>query len=136
MNNQEFQHFLELSLIEVMNYKMQTIQFGSIVNLIQMKLMKVIHNLKNMNNQEFQHFLELSLIEVMNYKMQTIQFVSIVNLIQMKLMKGIDTMKNRMNQEFEQSKESILIEVMNLKNAFDSIRINREFDSNTMNKSF
>jgi hypothetical protein len=37
MMNQEFQHGMESQLIEVMILKMQPIQFGSIVNLIQMK---------------------------------------------------------------------------------------------------
>jgi hypothetical protein len=44
---QEFQHSLESKLIEVMILKMLQIQFVSSVNLIQMKLMKVIHNWKN-----------------------------------------------------------------------------------------
>jgi hypothetical protein len=52
--NKEFQHFVELQLIEVRMMKMQMIQFVSILNLIQMKLMKVIDILKNMMNREFQ----------------------------------------------------------------------------------
>jgi hypothetical protein len=52
---------------------------------IRMKLMTVIHNLKNIMNQEFQHWMESQLIEVMKMKMQMKQFVSIVNLIQMKI---------------------------------------------------
>jgi hypothetical protein len=83
MKNQEFQYFLESKLIEVMKMKMLPIQFVSIVNLIQMKLMKAIYNLKNILIQEFQHFLESKLIEVMKMKMLPIQFVSIVNWIQM-----------------------------------------------------
>jgi hypothetical protein len=59
---QEFQHFVELKLIEVMILEMQMIQFDSIVNLIQIKLMKVIHIHKKMMIQEFQHFVELKLI--------------------------------------------------------------------------
>jgi hypothetical protein len=42
MMNKEFQHFVESQLIEMMKMKMQMIQFVSILNLIQMKLMKVI----------------------------------------------------------------------------------------------
>jgi hypothetical protein len=61
--------------------KMQMIQFVSIVNLIQMKSMKVIHNKRNMMIQEFQHCMEFQLIEEMNMKMQRSQFVSIVNWI-------------------------------------------------------
>jgi hypothetical protein len=89
MPNKEFQHFLESKLIEVMNMKMYVIQFVSIVNLIQMKWMKIINKMKNMMNKEFQHSVESKLIEVMNHKMQMIQFISIVNLIRMKLMKVI-----------------------------------------------
>jgi hypothetical protein len=80
--NKEFQHFLESKLIEVMKMKMLQIQFVSTVNLIQMRLMKVIHKMKSMMNKEYQHFLELKLIEVMIEKMLAIQFVSSVNLIQ------------------------------------------------------
>jgi hypothetical protein len=96
---QEFQHFLESILIEVMSHKMIRHQFVPSVNLIQMKLMKVIDNNKNILIQEFQHFVESKLIQVM--KMQTIQFVSRPNLIQMKLMKVIDKMKNNSIQEFQ-----------------------------------
>jgi hypothetical protein len=56
-------------------------------NVIQMKLMKVTYNSKNIPNKEFQHCMESQLIEVMKMKMkikmQMIQFVSIVNLTQM-----------------------------------------------------
>jgi hypothetical protein len=41
--------------------KMHMIQFDSIVNLIQMKLMKVIDIYENMMIQEFQHFVEFQL---------------------------------------------------------------------------
>jgi hypothetical protein len=46
----EFQHFMEFQLSEVMkmNMKMQMIQFESIVNLIQRKLMKVNNKVRNM----------------------------------------------------------------------------------------
>jgi hypothetical protein len=44
--NQEFEQRKESKLIEVMKMKMHKIQVLSIVNLIQMKLMKVIFNLK------------------------------------------------------------------------------------------
>jgi predicted secreted acid phosphatase len=46
---------LESKSIEVMIHKMPPIQFVSNVNLIQMKLMKVIYNLKNTMIQEFQY---------------------------------------------------------------------------------
>jgi hypothetical protein len=95
---------VESGLIEVMILKMHIIQFVSIVNWIQMKLMKVIHNVKNILNKEFQHWMESKLIEVMIQKMQMIQFVLIVNLIQMKmmkLMKVIHNMKNMMNKGFQ-----------------------------------
>jgi hypothetical protein len=49
-------------------------QCASIVNLIQMKWMKVIYTIENMMNQEFQHCSESQLIEVMNVKMHSIQF--------------------------------------------------------------
>jgi hypothetical protein len=49
-------------LIEVMTMKLQMIQFESIVNLIQMKLMKVRNSLRNMMIQEFEHSVEFQLI--------------------------------------------------------------------------
>jgi hypothetical protein len=70
------------------------------VNLIQMKLMKVIDNDKNMMIQEFQHFLEFQLIEVMKLKMHLIQFESIVNLTQIKFTKVIYNMRNTMILDF------------------------------------
>jgi hypothetical protein len=45
--------------------KMHKIQFVSIVNLIQMKLMKMIYNIKNMINQEFQSDLEDELLMIL-----------------------------------------------------------------------
>jgi hypothetical protein len=57
MMNQEFQHFVESQLIDVRNMKMQMIQFVSVLNLIEMKLMKV-EKMKNMMNGEFQSFEE------------------------------------------------------------------------------
>jgi hypothetical protein len=54
-------------LIEVGEMKMQ---------MIQKKLMKMIHILKNMINQEFQHFAESQLIEVRKMKMHMIEFDS------------------------------------------------------------
>jgi hypothetical protein len=62
------------------------IQFVSKLNLIQMKLMKVIYMMKNMMNKEFQHFVESQLIEVRKMKMHLSQFVSILTSIQTKLM--------------------------------------------------
>jgi hypothetical protein len=106
---------MESKSIEVVNMKMLLIQFVSIVNLIQMKLMKVIDTMKSMMNKEFQRWMEYHLIEVMKMKMQMIQFVSIVNLIQMKLINVIHMMKNMMNKEFQRWMESKLIEVMNMK---------------------
>jgi heme/copper-type cytochrome/quinol oxidase subunit 2 len=85
------------------------------VNLIQIKLIKVISKIKNILNQEFEQWKESQLIEVMKMKMYLIQFVSIVNLIQMKLMKVIYNRKNKKDQECEQWKESQLIEVTILK---------------------
>jgi hypothetical protein len=80
---QGFQHSLESRSAEVMNVKMLPIQFVSTMNLIQMKLMKMVSNCKNISNKEFQHSLESKLIEVMKMKILPIQFVSSVNLIQM-----------------------------------------------------
>jgi hypothetical protein len=54
---------------------------------IQMKLMKVIRNLKNMMIQEFQLDMESQLIQVLMMKKQVIQFVSMMMVIQMKLTK-------------------------------------------------
>jgi hypothetical protein len=42
MMNQEFQHFVEEQLIEVMILKMQMIQFVSISKRIQMKLIYIV----------------------------------------------------------------------------------------------
>jgi hypothetical protein len=50
--------------------KMQMSQFDSIVNVIQMKLMKVINIFKNMMSQEFQHSRGFEFISGMNLKMQ------------------------------------------------------------------
>jgi hypothetical protein len=44
-----------------MIYKMHTIQFVSNVNLIQIRLMKVIYNMKNILIQEFQYYVESQL---------------------------------------------------------------------------
>jgi hypothetical protein len=74
----------ESQLIEVTIVKMHTIQFVVIVNLIQVKWMKVIYTMKNMLNQEFEHCMESQLIKVMKKKMHSIQFGLIVNVIQMK----------------------------------------------------
>jgi hypothetical protein len=90
------EHETESQLIQVMNMKRHPIQFGLIVNLIQMKWTKVIDNMQNMINQEVQHCLESRLIEVMKMKIHPIQFGLIVNLIQMKSMKVIHNMKNMM----------------------------------------
>jgi hypothetical protein len=56
--SKKVQHCVESQLIEVMKMKMQWIQFGLIVNEIQMKSMKVIHTRENMMSQEFQHCAE------------------------------------------------------------------------------
>jgi hypothetical protein len=45
--------------------KMLLIQFDSIVNLIQMKLMKVSYKMRNMMIQEFQSSMKFQLIRVM-----------------------------------------------------------------------
>jgi hypothetical protein len=82
-----------------MKMKKHLIQYDSIVNFIQNKLMKVIDNMRNMMMQEFQYFGEFQLIQLM------IQFDSIVNFIRMKLMKVIYNDKNMMIQEFQHSME-------------------------------
>jgi hypothetical protein len=41
-----------------MTMKIQMIQFGLIVNWIQMKLRKVNNKVKNISNKEFQHWME------------------------------------------------------------------------------
>jgi hypothetical protein len=69
---QEFQHFVEFQLIQVMIGKMLLIQFESIVNWIQMKLMKGSNKMKNMMIQEFQHFVEFQLIEMMKMKIHVL----------------------------------------------------------------
>jgi hypothetical protein len=47
---QEFQHFLESKLIEVMKMKMQTIQFESIVNLIQRRWNEIADALREIES--------------------------------------------------------------------------------------
>jgi hypothetical protein len=58
MINWEFQHSIGSQLIEVMTMKMQMIQFVSIANLIRTRLIKMIHNVKNMTNKEIQYHME------------------------------------------------------------------------------
>jgi hypothetical protein len=83
--NKDCQHWMKSQLIEVMNMKMQMIQFMLIVNLIHMQLMKVIYKMKNIPNKECQIWMESQLIEQMRMRKQLIQFVSIANLSQTKL---------------------------------------------------
>jgi hypothetical protein len=52
---------VEFQLIEVMILQMHQIQFVSIVNLIQIELMKMIDSKKNMMIQEFQNCRESQL---------------------------------------------------------------------------
>jgi hypothetical protein len=47
VNNQVFQHCLESKSIEMMNVEILVSEFVSTVNLIQMKLIKMIYNWKN-----------------------------------------------------------------------------------------
>jgi hypothetical protein len=61
----EFQHSVEFRLIQVMKMKMQMIQFGSIVNLIQMEMMKVIHKMRSMMIQEFQYPMKFEYLMIM-----------------------------------------------------------------------
>jgi hypothetical protein len=74
-------NFVDFRLMERMNNEIHRIQFESIINVIQMKLMKVIDNVKSIMMQKFQYFAELQLIDVVNGKMQKIQFESILYLI-------------------------------------------------------
>jgi hypothetical protein len=74
---------VEFQSIEVMKMKMLPIEFKSIVNLIQMKSMKLTCILQNMMIQEFQHSVEFQAIEVMKRKMLPIQFESIAFVIRM-----------------------------------------------------
>jgi hypothetical protein len=75
------------------------VEFLSIVDLIQLTLMKAIYSVKNMMNRNFERCMETKLIEVMNMKMQMIQFVSIANLIQMKLMRVMHNVTDMTNNE-------------------------------------
>jgi hypothetical protein len=93
-SHQHIQHFAESQSIQVSNMKMQKIQFVSMMMVIQMKLTKVIGNLKNTMSQEFQLNRESKLIQVSNVKMHSIQFVSMIMVIQIKLMKAIYMMTN------------------------------------------
>jgi hypothetical protein len=51
---QEFQHCLEPKLIEVMKMKMHLTWFALMVKVIQMKLMKIDHDLNHMTKKQFQ----------------------------------------------------------------------------------
>jgi hypothetical protein len=53
MINKEFQDFVEFQLIEGGKTKMRLIEFVSILNLIPMKVMKVIYMMKNLMNTNF-----------------------------------------------------------------------------------
>jgi hypothetical protein len=78
--------------------KKRLIQFVSMLMVIQMKLMKVIRNLKSMTIQEFQLDMESKLIQVPRMKTHPIQCVSVMTVIQMKLMKVIYISENMMIQ--------------------------------------
>jgi hypothetical protein len=65
-----------------MKMKMQMIQLESIVNLIPMKLMKVIDKMRNGMSQECQYCVEFQGIEGMNLKMYLNQLESIADLVQ------------------------------------------------------
>jgi hypothetical protein len=106
MTSQQFQHCVELQLIQVMKMKKHRIQFASIVNWIQMKLRWMMYKTKNMTNQLFQHCVESQLSEVMMMKMRGIQFALIVNWIQMKLSCVIYTTKNLTTQQCQSHKGS------------------------------
>jgi hypothetical protein len=99
-----------------------------------MKWMKVIWKLRNMMIQEFQHFVECQLIEVMKMKIRMIQFDSIVNLIQMKVVKMAKDEKHDDPRISTFRGISIDLSDEN-ENARDSIRVNREFDSNEIDES-
>jgi hypothetical protein len=89
-----------------MDVKMQTIQFGSIVNVIQMKLTKVIDSLKNTPNKGFQHSVQSKLIKVMTLERQMTQFVSIGNFFQLKLCNLGADFRNAVVAELNSMEES------------------------------
>jgi hypothetical protein len=84
---------------------MHSIQFVSTMMVIQMKVMQVNGNLKNMMIQEFQHFVESQLTQVSRIKMQMVQFASMMTVIRKKLIKVIGNLKNMMNKEFQLNME-------------------------------
>jgi hypothetical protein len=92
---------MELTVIQVSNGKIQTIQFVSTTTVKQMKVMKVICSLKNILIQELQRDMESRLIEGSTMKMHRTQFVSMRTVIQMKLMKVTYKTKNMMIREFQ-----------------------------------
>jgi hypothetical protein len=61
---------VEFQLSEVMSFEMFSIQFEPLVNLAQMKLMKMTYTRKNMAIQEALQSEEFQLIEVMKMKTQ------------------------------------------------------------------
>jgi hypothetical protein len=85
--NSECQDCFQWILIEALKMKMLMIQFVSILNLIQMWLMKMIHNMKNSSNKRISTFLDLMIH--WKWKYLWFQFVSSLNLIEMKLIKAI-----------------------------------------------
>jgi hypothetical protein len=61
---QDSEYFVEFQLIQVMMMKMKMIQFDSIVNLIQMKWVKVSNKMKRMMIQELQYDSELKYLTI------------------------------------------------------------------------
>jgi hypothetical protein len=80
---QEFQDSVQVQLIEVMNMLLHLIQFETIVDLIQMKFMKGLGNMRNMMIQDFEHSVEFHLIYATNMKSQMTRSELIAILIQM-----------------------------------------------------
>jgi hypothetical protein len=64
-----------------------------------------------------------------------IQFVLIANVIQMKSTKVINNMKNIQNKEFQRPQGITIDWSDEYENANDSIRVNREFDSNEIDEN-
>jgi hypothetical protein len=88
---QEFEHASESKLIQVMKIKLPMTQFVPTVNLIQMKLMKVIHKMKNTPIPKFEHSLESVSIQVLKVKMPEIRLRGNEYSLQIKLMKRTAT---------------------------------------------
>jgi hypothetical protein len=82
-----------------MKMNMQMIEFVTIVNVIQMKLMKVSYNIENSSIPEFQQNLESILIEMMMMKIPQMRLHVNESSLQMKSMKLTSTLTTKFSSK-------------------------------------